>query len=141
MSHHRNPCVDSNVIDLPPPYGKTLPRERAGEFLVQIRTYTDLIGGPINRRQYAIEDLLVDPDAELEDGCLIVAQFAGSPPRLMGFVGFMGRDHNGRFVPVGDPRECYTVTCGLRVARSEKTRIFRIIGRLVGEPRRFPRVG
>jgi len=59
----------------------------------------------------------------------------------MGYEGFTGRDHNGRFVPAGDPKECYTLSCGLRVARSEKLQIVRILGRYVGGPRRVPVLG
>lgn len=143
MAIHANsiPAPSNNVFELSPPYAKTLPRGDAGKFLLTIRAYTDLIGGPVTKRDYAIEDLLVDPDAELEDGCLIVGQFKGGALHMMGYEGCTGRDHRGRFVPAGHPDECYTLSWGLRIARSEKLRIFRIIGRVVGERRRFPIMG
>ena len=129
------------VVHLPPPYARALPLNKAGKFLLPIQVWTNLIGGPFDDRKYRIENLLVDPDAEFEDGCLIVAQFAGGVPWLMGYLGFTGRDDSGRFVPAGDPRECYVLTCGLRVSRSENLSVFRIIGRYVGEPRRYPMMG
>lgn len=131
----------AEVIDLPPPYAKTLPLSKAGKFLLPVKAYTDLLGGSVYAREYRIEDVLVDPDAELEDGCLIVAQFAGGAPHLMGYDGFTGRDHNGRFVPAGDPNECFALSCGLRIARNEPLRIIRILGRYVGERRRYPVMG
>ncbi len=131
----------ADIIDLPPPYARTLPLSKAGKFLLPVKAYTDLLGGPVCAREYRIEEVLVDPDAELEDGCLIVAQFAGGAPHLMGYHGFTGRDHHGRFVPAGDPSECYVLSCGLRIARAEKLSYIRILGRYVGEPRRYPVMG
>jgi hypothetical protein len=48
-----------------------------------------------------------------------------------------GRDHNGRFVPTGSPRECFLTDFGFRFAAEEDLRIVRILGHVVGKPRRF----
>lgn len=122
-------------------FGKALLKEDAGDFVFTIKARTELLGGPFYDRKYAYEELLVDPDADLEDNCLVVAQYLGGQPFLTGYLGFTGRNKHGKFVRHGDPEECYEITIGLVNEREPKDEFLRIIGRYVGPPRRFPITG
>lgn len=52
--------------------------------------------------------LTVDPDAPLEDGCLIAFQFKGSSGILVDqYLGRRRRGEGGRFVNPGDPGELH----------------------------------
>lgn len=120
-----------------------MPRESAGKFLLRIVAFTDLLGGDVTDRNYRYEQLLIDPDFDLdalEPRTLIVGQFSGGWPHLTTFDGWTRRNEEGRYVQPGDPTECY-MAFGLRVSRSERLYVFRILGVLVGEPRRIPMVG
>jgi hypothetical protein len=124
----------TNVVPFPvrEPPPKLVP---AGPFAFPVWAATDQIGGNVYDVIYREETVMVDPDAALEDNCLVVALFEGGRPHTFRWWR-TGRDHRGRFVPAGDPRECFLLSCDLRYAREEELRIVRILGRVVGEPRR-----
>lgn len=139
-----NPSPGNNVLELPPPFGKTRPLAKAGQFLLPIVAYTDLLGGGVMAREYRFEQLTIDPDFEVDDlepGTLLVGQLQGGQPHLVAFEGWTGRDDECRFVPRGDPRECYLISWGMRCRRTETRDVFRILGVLVGHPRRIPVIG
>jgi len=96
---------------------------------------TDIIGGTVLARVYRREMVLIDPDAEMEDDCLIVMQFEGGEPYMAGWRR-TGRDANGRFVPADDVRECAILDFGLRYPWRQSSKWIRVLGRVVGKSRR-----
>jgi hypothetical protein len=126
----------TNVVPFPEPPAKTIPASSAGPWTFLVWAATDRIGGDWMETIYREELVVCDPDAALENDCLVVFQFAKGQPHVNRWW-LTGRDHNGRFGPAGDQRECFMLSCGLRCARGEELRIIRILGRVVGEPRRL----
>ncbi len=131
-SHTTNP---TNVIPFPKPPPKTVTIDVAGPFTIPMLANTDVIGGTVYDTIYRSERVLVDPDAELEDDCLIVMQFYGGEPRVRRWQR-TGRDCNGRFIRAGDPREAFFNGCFLYATEhlSSDRNWWRILGRVVGEP-------
>ncbi|MES0135852.1 hypothetical protein ACYG9R_26050 [Mesorhizobium sp. RSR565B] len=83
------------------------------------------------------ESLIIDPDAELEDGCVVVAMFGGGHPQTMSWRNNHGRGYGGRFAAKGSLHETFlldSMVCG----RGPSSCI-RILGRVFGYRRRFPR--
>lgn len=132
-AHARN-----NVVRFPPRPAKALPPSEAGPFTYAVLARTDIIGGDYMGRQYRHELVIVDPDAELVDNCIIVFQFTGGMPHVARWWR-SGRDHHGRFVPKGDPREAFYLDNGFAYCVLDPPRIYRVLGRYVGEPRVFNR--
>lgn len=133
--------TSKSVIPFPAPCAKSIPPERAGPFAFTVLARTDLIGGTALDRRYREEKILVDPDAELEDGCLIISQFEHGAPHMVSWRR-TGRDVHGRFVRAGDPSEAYL--CGGRWKYDETALhvgSVRILGRVVGPPREAPIFG
>lgn len=124
-----------NVVTFPAPPAKTIAPDAAGPFTFAVWARTDQIGGDTFNTIYREELVAIDPDAALEDDCLVVALFAKGGPHLSRWWR-TGRDHNGRFVPTADPRECFLLG-GCRYSAKEELRFIRILGRVVGPPRRF----
>jgi hypothetical protein len=125
----------ANVVPFPEPPAKTIPVDAAGPFTFPVWAATDPLSGDALNTIYREELVLVDPDAALEDDCLVIFQLAKCRPR-MGCWWRTGRDHNGRFVPAGDPRECFSLGF-VRYSAGEGLHFVRILGRVVGVPRRF----
>lgn len=108
----------------------------AGSFSLVVKARTVCIGGPAFAQIYRREYLRIDPDAELEDGCLVVAQFKDGEP-FMDRWWRTGRDIGGRFIRPGDPREAFMLRCGVHLPMHEdRTSLFRILGRVFDEPQR-----
>ena len=129
-----NPC---NLISFPYPPAKTVPVNAASPFSYWMPAHTDVIGGTVHDMIYREERVKVDPDAELEHDCLIILQLRGGMPHMQRWQRTY-RDQNGRFVSDGDARENF-LFCGLFRYSSDDIPcdLFRILGRVVGEPRRF----
>jgi len=119
----------------PDPPAKTAP-DRAGPFAFAVLAATDVIDDNPLSTVYREELVVVDPDATIEDDCLVVFQFAGGRPHTSR-CWHTGRDHRGRFVPAGDRRECFLTDFGFRFAAEEDLRIVRILGRVVDQSRRL----
>jgi hypothetical protein len=71
-----------NVVEFPRPPAKAVPPDRAGQFVFSVWTATDVIGGNALNTLYADELVLVDPDAPLEDNCLVVMLLKGGRPHM-----------------------------------------------------------
>ena len=55
-------------------------------------------------------DLIIDPDREKSDGCVVLVRLKGGafPPRtLLSRWHRTGRNHQGHRMKAGDPRECF----------------------------------
>jgi len=130
-----------NVIPFQAPLAKTVLPDRAGPFAFTVFAKTDIIGRDKFGAQYRDEKVLVDPDAELEDGCLIITQFKHGTPSMVSWRR-TGRDVHGRFVRTGDPHEAYL--CGGRWRYDDsdlQSGSVRILGRVIGPPRQEPVLG
>lgn len=118
------------------PLSKTVPREAAGRFTYAVRAATDCLCGSPCDRKYRTEIVEIDPDTELEDNCLVVVQFRDGTPHMDRWLR-PGRDANSRFVSAGDPNEHFQLGCGVRCPMNHPGDFVRILGRVVGEPRRL----
>lgn len=107
-------------------------------FLVEMLVDTDVIGGTVFDTKYATELLVVDLDGEPQDGDLVVRKFVGSGRPHLARFRRTGRDQDGRFVPAGDPREA--VDLGVISITKEDFDLVRVLGRVIGPDREFPRV-
>jgi hypothetical protein len=128
--------LTGNVVSMPWPWAAVLPRKAASKWAYVMPAVTDSY--PMNR----VENLIVDPEAKLEDGCIVVAMYAGRVPEAMSwYIPNPGRDCGGRFVVTGSQDEKCLVG-GLATSRrmmNGERPFFRILGRVFGEPRRHPR--
>lgn len=106
-------------------------RRKAGPFAfwVRVRTRRPAASASALWGDFTAETVRIDPEATLADGEAFVAQFQGGEP-FVGIVRRTGRDEKGRFVPPDDPREAWTLDCGLLFTPGEY-RCFRILGRLL----------
>jgi hypothetical protein len=120
----------SNVVEFPTP-NKTLAPEEVGQFAYDVcaRVLHDR-SNPLDVI-YRGETVRIDPDAPLEDNCLVVCQIVGAQnPYVMPWWK-TGRDYRSRFVPEGHPNECF-IAGGCRYAANERLHhIIRILGRVV----------
>ena len=140
MSDPRQNSYGPNVIPFPEPPAKTIPVESAGPFTFTLWAHTDRIGGTYCNTIYREEKILIDPDAKLEDDCLIVGQFKNGTPHMLCWWR-TGRDALGRFVPAGDPREAFSTGYFKYTADDVQSGSFRVLGRVVGPPRYCERSG
>src|SRR4051794_25251498 len=62
---------------------------------------------------------LVDPEAELTDGCSVVVQIKGAVPFVTRWFR-TGRDGRGRFIRAGDPNECFYLGFGLSYTKARR---------------------
>lgn len=116
---------------------KALPPARASRRAYQTLAYTDIIGGSWMSTKYATELLMVDPLAELEEDCLTVVGIGDST--VMARYSSTGHDANGRFCRRGAPEEMVFFGSAY-LSRDEVGRDgFRLLGRVVGCDREFPR--
>jgi hypothetical protein len=99
-----HPGFESNVVPFPEPPAKILSADAAGPFTVAVWAAIKVGGNALWRDELVV----IDPDAALEDNCLVVALLDRGRPHTMRWWR-TGRDHYGRFVPAGDPRECFLV--------------------------------
>ena len=130
-------ALPSNVIPFPPPPAKTVAVASAGPYTFQVLAATDILRETDIETTYREELVAVDPDAELEDDCLVVMQFERGRPHMARWWR-TGRDGRGRFLPSDDPREHAMLHFGLTYPwRREQPTCLRILGRVVGEPRRL----
>lgn len=120
------------------PAARALPSAKASPFVYKVLAHTDRIGGTVYDTKYATEVLLVDPVAEIEDDCLVVTIFKGGSP-FMCRCTRTGKDQNGRFVAKDDPKEAYRLHFGVTFTKADLGRSIFYLGRVVGEPRQFPR--
>ncbi|WP_419693566.1 hypothetical protein ACN2CC_20815 [Mesorhizobium muleiense] len=117
---------------------KVIDPAKAGKFSFEIMAYFDVIGGNVMDTKYAKELLTIDPFAELEDDCLIVWQLLGGTTPYLARWSKTGKDENGRFVRPGADNEAFRVGC-ISYTRADIGRSVNVLGRVVGEPREFPR--
>lgn len=139
-----NMAVKHPLTALPLPANEAIPAARAlspakaSAFAYNVLAHTDRIGGTVYDTKYATEVLLVDPIAEIEDDCLVVTIFKGGSP-FMCRCTRPGKDQNGRFIAKGDPKEAYRLHFGVTFTKADLGRSIFYLGRVVGEPRQFPR--
>ncbi|MER8564404.1 hypothetical protein NKH85_04225 [Mesorhizobium sp. M0924] len=112
-------ALPTNVVSMLWPWAAVLPRSAASKWAYNVFAVTDTYP------ELRAESLIIDPDAELEDGCVVVAMFGGGHPQTMRWRNNHGRGYGGRFA---------AMVCG----RGPSSCI-RILGRVFGDRRRFPR--
>ncbi|ESZ77593.1 hypothetical protein [Mesorhizobium sp. L103C105A0] len=124
-------ALPTNVVSMPWPWAAVLPRSAASKWAYNVFAVTDTYP------ELRAESLIIDPDAELEDGCIVVAMFGGGHPQTMSWRNNHGRGYGGRFAAKGSLEETFlldSMVCG----RGPSSCI-RILGRVFGDRRRFPR--
>jgi len=137
MAESRDSTNNSSIIPFPEPPAKAVPFDAAGPFVFVVRARTEVTGGTSDAPVFRRESVLVDPDAELKDDCLIIAQYRGDLPRMYCWRR-TGRDENGRFIRAGDPNEYFSLKGYFRYKVEDLDRgLIRILGCVVGEPRRI----
>jgi hypothetical protein len=72
-----------------------------------------------------LELFRVDPDAEFEDGCLIVIQIKGAGGPMATRWNRRGRDGNGRFIRPGDPEEHFNLGFGISYTKRNASSLLR----------------
>jgi hypothetical protein len=103
---------------------KALPPDQASKFVYAVEACTEVIGGNPFDTKYAIERLLIDPLAVPEDGALVVAQLCSNALRMNVWT----KRRGGKFALNG-------IVCD----RDDIDVHVRILGRVVGFDRHFPR--
>ena len=126
--------ASAEVIPFRELHAKVVPFDEKGPFTFPTWAFTDEIGGTVYNTIYREERVWVDPDAELEDGCLVVTQFEHGTPHMRSWRR-TGRDINGRFIPAGDPREAFSLGHFSYTAKYLQSKWLRILGRVVEAPR------